>query len=744
MKAILSRVPDMSLGVSRNSLFCLVLCAVATSTVASARQPATVTVYANDVLGPIDPLIFGYFTEETLGSFEGAIWSELLYNRKFGFEDRQPRVPIAQLGVSAGWQPLSLSADATLLLDRNEFLSPPYSQRITLTRKEAGPAGVAQSGLRRVLVQTDVSGRINHPFFVKTGEEYLVRLSIKPGDFKGPVYVALGKSPTEVVAEKSFQPRAADWDHYEATLTASADSVDAQFLIYIKDEGTVWVDSASLRLAKVTAKNGFRSDGLKLTSEVAKPTSLRWPGGCYADDYHWKDGIGPRDQRPDVFKRPWQDWCANDVGTDEFVALCRSLDAEPYICVNFGTGTPEEAAAWVEYCNGAPTTKWGRVRAANGHPDPYNVRYWNIGNETYLGTEFGGTNGTEYGRGYLRFLKAMRAVDPAIKLVSVGQIPAPQPLAQTLKSNRRRQELLRFWPEWPERFLALAANEIDQFSLHYYQPGNVRNAPTLDEVHRRALTIATDLSNQLDAIYAVKAQVAPDAPHFAIALDEWGEMMDSAPGNGNLQQNDLPAGVEIGEPLKRRGLDPITNLRQALGEAGVLNVVQRRPKDFGLGSKKILYAHIAGDIAFSRDAVVASPAAWMMGLYSTREPRHALRVETQSEEMQLAALSALRPALTAPYLDASARRSPDGKTIELFLVNRDWQNDRLVTIALRDVILAPAVEVTTLNGPDLFSINSFAKPEHVGWRDSKAPLVEGGLTCTVPAHALVRMTFTTN
>ena len=130
---------------------------------------------------------------------------------------------------------------------------------------------------------------------------------------------------------------------------------------------------------------------------MVKPTNLRWPGGCFADEYHWKDGIGPIDRRPDTYCRTWYSYTSNDVGTDEFIAVCRMLGAEPSLCVNYGTGTPQEAADWVEYCNGGPDTRWGRIRAENGHAEPYNVKYWNVGNEVYLSAEMGGTNGIEYG-----------------------------------------------------------------------------------------------------------------------------------------------------------------------------------------------------------------------------------------------------------------------------------------------------------------------------------------------------------
>ena len=162
----------------------------------------------------------------------------------------------------------------------------------------------------------------------------------------------------------------------------------------------------------------------KLTRRL-QPTYMRWPGGWFVSDYHWRDGIGPIDKRPARLNRAWMAYTANDVGVDEFMQLCTKLNSEPYICVNVGTGTPEEAAALVEYVNGASGTKWGRVRAENGHPEPYGAKVWNVGNEEWLPT-LGGTKGSVYAKRFDAYAKAMRAVDPSIELVAVGAFDIPK------------------------------------------------------------------------------------------------------------------------------------------------------------------------------------------------------------------------------------------------------------------------------------------------------------------------------
>src|ERR671917_606782 len=123
---------------------------------------------------------------------------------------------------------------------------------------------------------------------------------------------------------------------------------------------------------------GYRRDVLEAARNLRMPI-LRWPGGNFVSGYHWTDGIGPREERPRKMDLAWSTEESNRFGTDEFIEYCRMLGAEPYICVNMGTGTMEEAQAWVEYCNGTGDTYWANLRRKNGHEEPHNVRYWGLG-----------------------------------------------------------------------------------------------------------------------------------------------------------------------------------------------------------------------------------------------------------------------------------------------------------------------------------------------------------------------------
>ena len=162
---------------------------------------------------------------------------------------------------------------------------------------------------------------------------------------------------------------------------------------------------------------GFRLDVIEALRELRVPV-VRWPGGCFASAYHWKHGVGPV-RRPS-YDKAWQVEEPNTFGTDEFVAWCRAIGAEPYICTNAGSETPEEMSDWVEYCNLDNVGYWARLCQTNGFSEPHRVRYWSIGNENYGSWEIGAKTVEEWGHYVAESAKMMKRVDPSIKLLAAA------------------------------------------------------------------------------------------------------------------------------------------------------------------------------------------------------------------------------------------------------------------------------------------------------------------------------------
>ncbi len=226
----------------------------------------------------------------------------------------------------------------------------------------------------------------------------------------------------------------------------------------------VWIDQVSLMPDSFQANGGFRPDLLKAIADL-KPTVIRWPGGSFVGNYHWKDTIGPQSKR--VGKTGWDEVDPLSFGIDEFMGLCRRVGAEPIVVINTGPrNAPNErpryiqdARDFVEYCNGPATSKWGRLRAANGHPSPYGVKYWEIDNEIWS------MKPDDYVEALRQFVPAMKQIDPSIKTIACGS-----------------GDLGARWAEGDTAVIQHAAELVDYLSIHQYEnPDHFADGPAKAE-----------------------------------------------------------------------------------------------------------------------------------------------------------------------------------------------------------------------------------------------------------------------
>jgi len=238
---------------------------------------------------------------------------------------------------------------------------------------------------------------------------------------------------------------------------------------------------------------GFRKDVLGLLRDLRLGV-LRWPGGNFVSNYHWADGIGPKDGRPRRPELAWGGEDSNRFGTDEFLAYCAELGTEPYICLNMGTGTLEEALAWVEYCNSARTTYWAAKRRENGRGAPYGVRYWGLGNEMYGEWQVGALSAEEYVREATRWGRAIRMLDPGARLIGCGKTG---------------------WTEWDAVVIDGLAGLVDYHSIHLYT-GSDDYWTNVLQPHQAERAIMSARAMLQRAAYRQKLARVP-----RIAYDEW-------------------------------------------------------------------------------------------------------------------------------------------------------------------------------------------------------------------------------
>jgi alpha-N-arabinofuranosidase len=252
------------------------------------------------------------------------------------------------------------------------------------------------------------------------GQRYVGRVVLAGDASAAPVRVRLawggGASEGQTVTVHRL---GSDFQTVPFEFTAGGTSDNGRLEIVGYGEGAFRVGTASLMPADNI--KGWRRDTFERLRELDSPI-YRWPGGNFVSGYDWKDGIGPRDKRPPRKNPAWKGVEHNDVGLDEFLEFCRELGTDPYIAVNTGLGGIESAAQELEYVNGAATTPMGKLRAQNGHPEPYGVKWWGIGNEMYGDWQLGHMPLPEYIKKHNRVVEAMRAVDPTIKPVAVGAL----------------------------------------------------------------------------------------------------------------------------------------------------------------------------------------------------------------------------------------------------------------------------------------------------------------------------------
>jgi alpha-L-arabinofuranosidase len=253
--------------------------------------------------------------------------------------------------------------------------------------------------------------------------------------------------------------------------------------------------------SRLSDENGFRKDVMQAIKGL-NVSILRWPGGNFVSGYDWKDGIGPKDKRPARPEGAWGGVETNRFGTDEFLQYSEKVGVEPYICINAGLGTIQDARDWVEYTNGTLNTYWANQRRKNGREKPYNVKYWGLGNEIDGPWQLGHKNADDYSKFALEAAKAMRRADPGIKLIASGSSHFG-PTAD--------------WIAWNRTVLDRLRNDIDYISLHTYI-GNRENDL------ERFLAASQDIDHRIQVTKGLIQAAQSGRPNqrpIYIAYDEW-------------------------------------------------------------------------------------------------------------------------------------------------------------------------------------------------------------------------------
>jgi alpha-N-arabinofuranosidase len=379
----------------------------ATPAVAASSVPVSVSavVDTSKSSAPINPNLYGMFIEHAGSLVYRSMWAEMLDDRKFfsPITSETTAPPPARRGPFGGpprrWTPVG-PADSVSLDARNVYVGD-HSAAIALASGE--PRGIRQKGL--ALLQ---------------GKSYTGRIALA-GDPAAEVSVSLvwGSGPTDRQTLTIGKLTAA-YATFPLAFKSPLGGDDGQIEITATGPGTLRIGAVSLMPSDNV--NGWRPEVVGVLKSLRSGV-YRWPGGNFVSAHDWRDAIGDPDQRPPVWDPVWSAVQSNDIGTDEFMTLCRLTGVEPYITVDSGFGDARAAAEYVEYANSPATTPWGAKRAANGHAEPYRVKFWNIGNEMWGSYQYGYMPLAQYTVKHNLFAKAMRKVDPGIVLIASGAMP---------------------------------------------------------------------------------------------------------------------------------------------------------------------------------------------------------------------------------------------------------------------------------------------------------------------------------
>ncbi len=456
----------------------------------------------------------------------------------------------------------------------------------------------------------------------------------------------------------------------------------------------VWVDPSE----RVPHRQCLRLDVLAALTHLRIP-AIRWPGGRFADDCHWRDGVGPQNARPRTANLCWGQIEPNRFGTDEFLRFCDSMGAAPYLCVNMGTGSPKDARDWAEYCNFAGDSSLAALRAENGQPLPYGVRYWSIGGGNPLDCGF--CSGADYGRAYMRFAAAMRKIAPEAHLVARGASFGDYTNSD---QNEWNHELCR---------VLSRCDLVDSIALRrHFQRGE---ATAFSEAEYYGLFAdAAALERDLELTDAVLRGYFPEK-RVGISKDEWGLWHPEASAENGLEQPNA--------------------LRDALMASSVLHIL-------GRWAGRIVMANLAYAVNALQCLAVTDGAAMFLTptyhVFDMMRPHMGattLTLETEGPTFKATPVG-FNARQEFPLLDAFASLS--GRKALLTVVNRSMRDAVEARIEMREAtMVSTAGKLLHANSPR--DVNDAAAPSRVAAKRIRPTLGDNGLVHVFPPHSLTAL-----
>ena len=422
-------------------------------------------------------------------------------------------------------------------------------------------------------------------------------------------------------------------------------------------------------------EKGFRRDVLEALRKIHVPI-LRWPGGCFVSSYHWLDSVGK--ERTPFFDKSWRVEDPGTFGTDEFVEFCRELGCEPYICTNAGTGTIEEMSDWLEYCNLPQEGKYARMRMANGHKDPFGVKYWSIGNENYGSWELGAKTAEEWGNLTREAAKLMKHVDPSVELSAAALSDV----------------------EWNVSLLKNTGAFLDWISIHGYWDMIHQTNDLASYEMCMGYTMDLDLPvRQVSGLLC-----AMNLSHIRIAFDEWNLRGWYHPNVHTVKQGLTKEDYLY--PRDDNDRNSSYTMADAVFSACFLNMVLRHCDKVGMANFAPM-VNTRGCVYACPEGIVLRSTYFVFEMYTNLLGDVVLDAWQEGEELG-AFPTRDGKGTEVPLLDILVTKYSDREGVAVSCVNKDPAEKKELTLQLD---FEGELTMHVLNGPDKDSYNDVGRTE---------------------------------
>lgn len=686
------------------------LAAAALAAVGATGQ-VKVTIDAGRTSEPVSKYEYGMFIEHLGSLIYRSLWAEMLDDRKFYYPVTSKEPAAAGEGpmrrfAPRRWRPVG--GDGVVTMDQDRPFTGQQSPRIELDR--ATPHGIEQAGLALVKGKR-YTGRI----FLRGGSGARVKVALRWG---------AGGNEAQTV---SFSGLGETYREYPLSFTAQADTEKGVLEITGTGEGSFHVGTVSLMPADNV--EGFRPDTIALLRQLHSGF-WRLPGGNFISDFTWYDSVGNREKRPPVFDYAWNAAQSNDVGMDEFMTLCRLIGVEPYITVNAGFGDAHSAAEEVEYMNGAASTRMGAMRARNGHPAPYHVKFWDIGNEPYGTWQLGRTDLKYYVLKHNEFARAMRKADPTITLLASGAMPDEMTVEGITRAMHLDNLQAQFGSEadWTGGLLAHCWGNFDGITEHWYSRAGYRfDLEAAKEGKKFGRAEVGDVPVEETALEWVRHP----SNRVHLKAEEWEEYERRFPAMRDKKiflSNDEYAYT-----------GSATDLKLALAYAMVFNEMMRHTEFWRMSA----FTMGVSTMDYNETAAVLNTNGLLFKLYgdhmgkipvavSGNSPQPAPKYPPGGDQPRTSAGSPTYP------LDMVAALTADRKFLTLAVVNATDQAQRF-DLEVNGVRLGGGATVWVMTGKTLDAVNRVGQKAEVEVKEMAAGDVTGGIEAAPISVAIYRI-----